>query len=57
MFEEYRAFSVNEGPKSQSFMRDCTFVAGEPALILSRKRGTARFPNNGVALRHDLTRR
>jgi hypothetical protein len=34
----------------------CTFVTGEPALILSRKRGTARLPNKGLALRHDLTR-
>jgi hypothetical protein len=40
-------------PKKGSF----TFVAGEPALILSRKRGMARFPNKGLALRHDLGER
>jgi hypothetical protein len=33
---------------------DFTFVAGEPALILSRKRGTERLPNKGLALKHDL---
>jgi len=55
--EECRACGSNEADIMNSFVRDYTFVTGEPALILSRKRGMARFPNNGVALRHDLSRR